>query len=419
MRIKSIKIGLTAGAALLGCASQLFAADTSIEEAKQTLAEAAEQSRQQSAGMTFEEFKASVYREPGEGGKFIVNGDTPIVNEKLLKEFFEKRVMKKPEKAEGDAVTELIVHQVGGLDAVWSTVDKRRLTYCVGDTFGQNYQKVVVAMEAAANAWEDVADIDYLHLSAQDSGCTQHNSNVLFDVRPVSNGGYLARAFFPGDSRPSRNILIDSSSFGLDPNGNLTLTGILRHELGHTLGFRHEHTRPDSGVCFEDNAWRPLTNYDAFSVMHYPQCNGQGDWSLTLTHRDKNGTACLYDSAHGFEIDPSVCLPKKSGNVVTEKFEGHTVDLNGTRRYGPFEVKPGTTFAANMVGAGSTPGDPDLYVKFDALADQLEYDCRPYAVGANEECSVDVPTGKQSASVMVHGYSKGDYTLTIAHTQPN
>ena len=78
-------------------------------------------------------------------------------------------------------------------------------------------------------------------------------------------------------------------------------------EAGHTLGWRHEHTRPESGTCFEDNNWRPLTDYDRFSVMHYPQCNGGADWSLKLTHMDKNGAACVYGAAPGFNVDPQIC----------------------------------------------------------------------------------------------------------------
>jgi hypothetical protein len=44
------------------------------------------------AALTFDEFKGTVYREPFEGGKYIVNGDTPIANDKQLLEFYEKKV---------------------------------------------------------------------------------------------------------------------------------------------------------------------------------------------------------------------------------------------------------------------------------------------------------------------------------------
>ena len=116
---------------------------------------------------------------------------------------------------------------------------------------------------------------------------------MVFDVNPVNVGGqYLARSFFPNTTRRSRNVKIDNSAF--TSSGNPTMTGILRHELGHTLGFRHEHTRPEAGACFEDNAWRALTAYDAASVMHYPQCNGTGDWSLTLTTKDAAGAKAVY-----------------------------------------------------------------------------------------------------------------------------
>jgi hypothetical protein len=108
----------------------------------------------------------------------------------------------------------------------------------------------------------------------------------------VTTTQYLARAFFPSSSRRSREVLISTSSFGnIAP---WTLTGVLRHELGHTIGFRHEHTRPESGTCFEDNNWRALTAYDASSVMHYPQCNGTQTGDLVLTNLDKQGATALY-----------------------------------------------------------------------------------------------------------------------------
>jgi len=147
-------------------------------------------------------------------------------------------------------------------------------------------------MSSATGAWEAAADVNFVHLSQFDSSCNGSQTGVVFDVRQTSGAPYLARAFFPSSSRRSRNVIIDSSSFGnISP---WTLTGILRHELGHTLGFRHEHTRPEAGTCFEDNKWRALTSYDSASVMHYPQCNGSNRGDLVLTTRDKTGAAALY-----------------------------------------------------------------------------------------------------------------------------
>jgi len=115
---------------------------------------------------------------------------------------------------------------------------------------------------------------------------------VVFNVRQVCSGQYLARSFFPSTSRRGREILIDCTSFGnIKP---WSLTGVLRHELGHSLGFRHEHTRPEAGTCFENNQWRALTAYDSASVMHYPQCNGTNNGDLNLTSLDKTGARSLY-----------------------------------------------------------------------------------------------------------------------------
>lgn len=230
---------------------------------------------------SFEEFKASVYREPSTG-VYIVDGDTPVETDAALELFYQKYIQHGA----------LIVNQVGGVDDRWNNTQKLNITYCVSPSFGANYAAVVQAMAAASAEWRSAAAVKIIYLPAQDPACTALNNSVVFDVSPESGRPYLARAFFPSFSRPNRNILIDSSSFGsIAP---YTLAGILRHELGHVLGFRHEHTRPEAGACFEDNNWRSLTAYDSSSVMHYPQCNGTNAGDLVLTATDRAGAASLY-----------------------------------------------------------------------------------------------------------------------------
>jgi hypothetical protein len=233
---------------------------------------------------SFEEFEAQVYREPGTG-IYIVDGDTAIKTREQLMAFYERHVQ------DGS----LIVSLSGGVDDKWNGARARSLTYCVSTAFGSNYNTVVQAMATAAAAWQSAANVKFGFVSSQSASCNASNYNVLFDVSPTSGQPYLARAFFPSDSRAARNILIDSTAFGaIAP---ITLTGLLRHELGHVLGFRHEHTRPEAGTsgdCLEDNSWRGLTTYDSDSVMHYPSCNGTNTGNLVLTQKDKDGAAALY-----------------------------------------------------------------------------------------------------------------------------
>lgn len=242
--------------------------------------------------LSWGEFKALAYQE-AETGVFITNGDELAETEDDLRAAYARYLGEVEAAGEGVASGPLIVNVVGGADDRWSSTQALQLTYCVSQgSFGTRYGAVVEAMNAAASAWEATANVNFVHLSAEDGNCTSRNARVVFDVRQVRTAQYLARAFFPSSSRRNREILIATASFGnISP---WTLPGVLRHELGHTLGFRHEHTRPEAGTCFENDSWRALTAYDSSSVMHYPQCNGTQNGDLALTSLDKTGARSLY-----------------------------------------------------------------------------------------------------------------------------
>lgn len=232
---------------------------------------------------SFSEFQSQTYRDADQ--QYIVNGDEPVQTTGDLKSFYDKLVAPESTLSEG-----LVVNTVGGVDDKWSATQVRNLTYCVSTKFGSRYTDVVNAMTSGAGLWEAASAADFIHVPSQDASCNTRNKTVLFSVEPVSTTQYIARAFFPSTPKRSRNVLIDDSIW---TSGSWTPTNILGHELGHTLGFRHEHTRPESGTCFEDNNWRPLTPYDSASIMHYPQCNGSSD-DLSMTASDRQGVAALY-----------------------------------------------------------------------------------------------------------------------------
>jgi serine protease len=228
--------------------------------------------------LTFEEFKQQRAWYDEETGDYIASGDERFVGEQELRDLYD---------ASGQG--QLIINRSGGVDTRWSSTQALNLTYCISNAFGGNKQAVINAMASAGSAWSGAARVRFVYSSGQDGSCSRSNTNVVFNVRQVSGTGFLASAFFPNNSRRSRELLIDTSSF------RSNLVGILRHELGHALGFRHEHTRPEAGACFEDRNWRALTTYDSASVMHYPQCNGTGSFnSLQLTARDRQGVASVY-----------------------------------------------------------------------------------------------------------------------------
>jgi hypothetical protein len=173
------------------------------------------------------------------------------------------------------------------------------LTYAVLKgtfTTDNRYQTVVNAMRRATADWEATCGVAFQHLDALDDGSVPFGGNPpLFVVRGVDSGGlFIAAAFFPTDPPEERQLVIDPLFFG--PKLGYNQIGVLRHELGHTLGFRHEHIRSGAPAdCPHESLSQTFdfTPYDPQSVMHY-FCGGVGTTEMEITDSDREGARMLY-----------------------------------------------------------------------------------------------------------------------------
>jgi hypothetical protein len=176
------------------------------------------------------------------------------------------------------------------------------LTYCVlkstfgGDDAAAHYVMVVENMRKATRAWEKVCGVQFRYLPTLDSSPAGIRLNgVVFPVRELDVGGALiAAAFFPNDPLERRRVVIDPSYYA--DGMTYDRVGVLRHELGHVLGFRHEHIRSEAPpVCRGEDPEGTinLTDYSPDSVMHY-FCGGVGSKELSITQTDRIGAQVVY-----------------------------------------------------------------------------------------------------------------------------
>ena len=247
---------------------------------------------------TYDQFRAWVH--PDAEGRFVVDGDIAIYSEQGLRAFYQRALEehldeRAAEHGLGIARQNLLVNTVGAADDLQIRADRFDITYCVSSAFGAKFDTVVSTLDIAARSWAD--RIGVRHRLVSTSTCNT-STNVMFDVRPAPSGAtYFASSFFPSYDRSVRELLIADAAF-TTTSGGRDFQGILRHELGHTLGLRHEHILLSPSCTGElASDFREVTEYDVDSVMHYPQCRPSGTGGYRQSYLDYRGGNLLYGLA--------------------------------------------------------------------------------------------------------------------------
>jgi hypothetical protein len=168
------------------------------------------------------------------------------------------------------------------------------LRYAITGFSGEEYKQIRENFLNAAREWSQTCNIHFKHIDTLDHKLilTPPPGLTFLIAKVKVGGGFIASAFFPDARNFNRCVFVDPNYFQTDYDK----VGVFRHEIGHILGFLHEHIRAGApAVCPDEFVGKPIEygNYDPMSVMHY-YCGGMGDIYLRLTEQDRRGALKVY-----------------------------------------------------------------------------------------------------------------------------
>lgn len=163
----------------------------------------------------------------------------------------------------------------------------------------QAYQQVKKEFQQASSDWQGLCNIKLEYHPEKDqlpySATNPQGINFMViygEINPGDDPNVIAMAFYKNELYNKVNVF---PAYFQDIA--VSKPGVLRHEIGHILGFRHEQLSRDAPVeCLGQERIgkvRPLTPYDHNSIMHY-MCGMFDNTRMIFTERDTLGSNQIY-----------------------------------------------------------------------------------------------------------------------------
>jgi len=175
-----------------------------------------------------------------------------------------------------------------------------------------------------------------------------------------------------------------------------------------------EYGRPESTKCNDTNAGSfhvVATNLLGIQKKSFVE---DRTYDFEVWNQPVRGYSATSDDVTGKEANELLGV---MGEVKTTANEEGSIAKEAWEHFAAYDVVEGDKITVNMTGTG----DADLYVRLGSQPTSGAHDCRPYANGSNETCTVDVPAGTDKVFVSLNGYAdSSDYkvNITIGGTTP-
>lgn len=185
---------------------------------------------------------------------------------------------------------------------IWGNNQKQALSLKYAIDFSSfkgnknEYHQVQDEFYQAREDWENLCGVSFFYKVEMDerieNGFVPKETFFIIERSQTNYNGFLASAFYPFSNSQNRRIILYPKFFECSIEKRL---GVLRHEIGHILGFAHEQKRSFKdcaldGSSAEDNdlmatdyiAFGP---YDSLSIMHY-NCDKEGPDNNVFSAQD-------------------------------------------------------------------------------------------------------------------------------------